>query len=57
MGVEGTQNMSWNPRESWECSCASRSGAGKPAFDLCKFARNMVFRFDKVNDNQSETHS
>ena len=34
--------------------CASRSGAGKPAFDLCKLGCNMLFGFEKVNWRQSE---
>lgn len=31
------------------CWCASRSGAGSPAFDQCTPGCNMAFRFEKVN--------
>ena len=32
-----------------KCRCALRSGAGSPAFDLCKLGGNMACRFEKVN--------
>jgi hypothetical protein len=39
-----------NPRERRECRCASRSGAGGPAFDQCQLGGNMGFGMEKINE-------
>jgi hypothetical protein len=42
-----------NPRERRGGRCASRSGAGGPAFDLCQLGHNMGFVMEKINENPS----
>jgi len=42
-----------DPRERRECRCASRSGAGGPAFDRCTLGPNMGFGMEKINENSS----
>ena len=37
-----------------EVRCASRSEAGTPAIDLSKLGRNVVFEFEKVNENRKD---